>query len=289
VRWIPTFESPKQGWVGRTLAIVGIVGGFLLLIVLGIFAIRSYRRWRAGKIPKPIFAWTFAPIGIAYLALIVVSVKTLSNNELIMVDFREAVDPFNIGESQGAKYDHVAGTYRVRVKNTDFRLNTSVGEFARTAHAVGIRAEVVELAKPGTSVGAMCLGPGAEGEDELVGYWFFVEPGGNFSLERQDSGGRVESLKQGTDARIETVERVSIICAPAGNDVTLVGFANGLKVVVAEDRDGQRRLHIRGYLRVAKQTGGLTEPIGWPRRGPGVPARASSPPTIASESVSKRA
>lgn len=251
----PTLESPKQGWVGRALAIVGIVGGFLFLIVPGIFAIRSYRRWRGGKIPKPIFAWTFAPIGVAYLALIVVSVKALSNNELIMVNFREAVDPFNIGETQGARYDHVAGTYRVTVKNTDFRINTSVGEFARTAYAVGIRAEVVELTKPGTSVGAMCLGPGAEGEDELVGYGFFVEPGGDFSLERQDSGGRVESLKQGADARIETVERVSIMCAPAGGGVTLVGFANGLKVVVAEDLDGHDVYTYAGLSVKAEQVG----------------------------------
>jgi len=251
----PALESPKQGWVGRALAIVGIVGGFLFLIVPGIFAIRSYRRWRAGKIPKPIFAWTFAPIGVAYLALIVVSVKTLSNNELIMVNFREAVDPFNIGETQGARYDHVAGTYRVTVKNTDFRINTSVGEFARTAYAVGIRAEVVELTKPGTSVGAMCLGPGAEGEDELVGYGFFVEPGGTYSLERQDSGGRVESLKQGTDPRIETVERVSIVCSPVDGDVTIIGFANGLEVVVAEDRDGHDVYTYAGISVVAEQTG----------------------------------
>ncbi|MGZ8567498.1 MAG: hypothetical protein ACXWXS_10660, partial [Actinomycetota bacterium] len=55
----------------RTWAIVGIVGGFPFLIVPGIFAIRSYRRWRAGKIPKPIFAWTFAWIAVAYTALCV--------------------------------------------------------------------------------------------------------------------------------------------------------------------------------------------------------------------------
>ena len=159
-------------------------------------------------------------------------------HELIMVDFRDGVDPFNIGESSGARYDHVAGTYRVTVKNTDFPLNTSLGEFARTAYAVGIRAEVVEMTGPGTGVGVMCLGPAAEGGDELVGYGFFVEPGGDYSLERHDSGGGLESLERGTDARIETVERVSIICAPFEDDVSLIGFANGLKIVVAEDLNG---------------------------------------------------
>ncbi len=254
----PTSEPPRQRRAGRTWAIVGIVGGFLFLIVPGFFAIRSYRRWRAGEIPKPIFAWTFAWIGVAYVALYVglymVTYIALPH-ELINVDFREGVEPFNIGETQGARYDHVAGAYRVMVKNTDYRLNTSVGEFVRTAYAVGIRAEVVEMTKPGTGVGVMCLGPAAGGQDELVGYGFFVEPGGDFSLERQDPGGMHETLKQGTDARIETVERVSIICAPAGADVSLIGFANGLKVVVAEDPEGYDVYTYAGLTVEAEQAG----------------------------------
>ncbi len=159
-------------------------------------------------------------------------------HELIMVDFREGVDPFNIGETEGARYDHVAGTYRITVKNTLFETNTSLGEFNRTAYAVGIRAELVEVTKPGTSVGAMCVGPGAEGADELVGYGFFVEAGGKYSLVSQDSSASWETLEEGTDDRVTTVQRVSIICAPAGDDVTIIGFANGLKIVVDEDRDG---------------------------------------------------
>jgi len=177
-------------------------------------------------------------------------------NELIMVDFRNGVDPFNLGESSGARFEHVGGTYRVTVKNTDFRLNTSVGEFARTAFAVGIRVEVVEMTRPGTSVGAMCLGPASDGGDELIGYGFFVEPGGDFRLERQDSGGEIESLKQGTDARIETVERVSIMCVPdLDGDVTLIGFANGLEVAVAEDPDGHHVYTYAGLSVQAEQAG----------------------------------
>jgi hypothetical protein len=101
------------------------------------------------------------------------------------------------------------------------------------------------MTEPGTFVGAACLGP-AEAEDGLAGYGFYVEPGGDFILGRQDPSGKVEFLKQGSDARIETVERVSIKCVPndigpafAGStDVTVTGYANGLEVVTTEDPDG---------------------------------------------------
>lgn len=102
----------------------------------------------------------------------------------------------------------------------------------------------------------MCLGPASDGGDELIGYGFFVEPGGDFRLERQDSGGEIESLKQGTDARIETVERVSIMCVPdLDGDVTLIGFANGLEVVVSEDPDGHHVYTYAGLSVQAEQAG----------------------------------
>jgi hypothetical protein len=233
----PSSEPPKQGWVRRTWAVVGIVGGFLFLIVPGIFAIRSYRRWRTGKVRRPIFAWTFAWITVAYVVFVAVTFATLPH-ELIDVDFRSGVEPFNLGQTPGALYDHDSGTYRITVMSTDFHSNTSVGEFVRIAYAVGVRAELVKMTEPGTSVGAMCLGP-ADGADGLVGYGFYVAPGGDFSLERQDPGGVPELLNEGTDPRIRFVDRVSIMCVPISQgNVSLIGFANGLEVVSAEDRDG---------------------------------------------------
>ena len=157
----PPFEPPKQGWVRRTWAIVGIVGGFLFLIVPGIFAIRSYRRWRAGRIRRPIFAWTFAWITVVYVAFVTVMVVTLPH-ELINVDFRERVAPFSVGEISSGSAELVDGTYRLTVAQAGNPL-FGVGKFVRTAYAVGIRAEVVELTEPGTWVGPMCLGPDPEG------------------------------------------------------------------------------------------------------------------------------
>jgi hypothetical protein len=43
--------------VGSVLAVAGIVAGFLLWIVPGFFALRSYRRWKQGLAPRPTFAW----------------------------------------------------------------------------------------------------------------------------------------------------------------------------------------------------------------------------------------
>ena len=251
----PAIEAPpRQGWVGRSWAIVGIVGGFLFFIVPGFFSIRSYRRWRAGTIRKPIFAWTFAWIGVVYVAAIAVASLALPD-ELLIVDFRDRVDPFEVGENSAVRSEHVDGTYRLTVKDTLGPV-TSLGELVRTAYAVGVRAEVVEMSEPGTTVGAMCLGPAAEGAPELAGYGFFVEPGGDYILGRQDPDARIDFLERGTDARIETVEHVSIICAPdLDGDVTLIGFANGLEIVSAEDRGGYTVYTHAGLSVISEQIG----------------------------------
>lgn len=261
----PAPETRKQGGVRRAWAIVGIVAGFLFLIVPGFFAIRSYRRWRAGTIAKPIFAWTFGWIGVAYLALVGVGSVVLDQvltDELIDVEFREGIAPFESGQtSSGNRFDHVEGSYRFTIKDVRGP-SSSVGEFVRTAYAVGVRAEVVEITERGTTVGAMCLGP-AEGEEGPVGYGFFVTPGGEYILGRQTPDQRIEFLEQGTDPRIATVERVSVTCVPSGiepvlggsTDVTVVGYANGLEVVTTQDPNGYDTYTHAGLSVVADQPG----------------------------------
>lgn len=254
----PPPKAPKWEGLRRAWAIVGIVAGFFLYIVPGFFAIRSYRRWRAGTIRKPIFAWTFAWIGLAMSAMLTIGVVSWDllpalSDELINVDFRDGVDPFNEGQNSGGIAEHVDGTYRL-TDNYAEGFFTSVGDFPRAAYAVGIRAEVVELTEPGTWVGPMCLGSSAEKGQALVGYGFFVEPGGDFVLMRFDTDGSGRSLERGVDTRIDTVRRVSIECVPNGpgpafggsTDVTVLGFANGLKIAEAEDPDGYHRYTYAG-------------------------------------------
>ena len=45
------------------MAVVGVVFGFVLLIVPGLVALRSYRRWQARITPEPTFAWSMAVAG----------------------------------------------------------------------------------------------------------------------------------------------------------------------------------------------------------------------------------
>jgi hypothetical protein len=61
----PPSGPTDRGGFRRGWSIVGIVVGFIYYIVPGIFAVRSYRRWRRGDINRPTFALVCAWIGVA--------------------------------------------------------------------------------------------------------------------------------------------------------------------------------------------------------------------------------
>lgn len=183
-------------------------------------------------------------------------------NELIMANFRDGVEPFEVYEDSGSKGDHVEGTYRLTVKNADDS-TTSLGDFIRTAYAVGVRAEVVEITEPETILAASCLGSVTEGVKGLAGYGFYVRPGGEFALLRLDPGGNSKVLKDGTDTRVATLKRVSVRCVPNGTnpafggstDVTVTGYANGLEVATFQDLNGYHKYDYAGLTVVAKRAG----------------------------------
>jgi hypothetical protein len=52
------------------VALLGVVLGFMMLVVPGIVALRSYRRWRDGAILQPSAAWVIAVLGI-WVAILV--------------------------------------------------------------------------------------------------------------------------------------------------------------------------------------------------------------------------
>jgi hypothetical protein len=54
----------------KVVAMVGVAVGFVLLIVPGLIALRSYRRWEDGTASQPTFAWSMTIV--AGLALVVV-------------------------------------------------------------------------------------------------------------------------------------------------------------------------------------------------------------------------
>jgi hypothetical protein len=60
----------------RVVALLGVVLGFLMLVVPGIVALRSYRRWRDGAILQPSAAWAIAVLGMWVAILVPLAVFT---------------------------------------------------------------------------------------------------------------------------------------------------------------------------------------------------------------------
>lgn len=52
----------------RALAIAGVIVGFVLLIVPGLVALRSYRRWQDGTGSEPRAAWAMLALGLGAAA-----------------------------------------------------------------------------------------------------------------------------------------------------------------------------------------------------------------------------
>lgn len=255
----------------RFLVLFGLILLFPLVLVSFIGALRNPRKqmWhdRAGR--TIVVRRVREPQGRRWVRVVRVAVVVLASlgvggylvdralpNELINVSFEAGVKPFEVGENSFGRADHVEGTYRLTAKTANEPF-TSLGDFVRTAYAVGIRAEVVEMTERGTLVGVYCLGPAGEGVEGLVGYGFFVEPGGAFVLGRnQDPGGSNEVLKHGTDARFDEVKRVSLKCVRDLNgDVSLTGYVNGLEVVTDRDPNGYGAYTYAGLTVSGKQAG----------------------------------
>ena len=153
-------------------------------------------------------------------------------DDLVDADFGTASEPFEVGEDGAATYEVVEGTYRITLKRQGAWALT-LGELRRRAYAIGVQADLLEVTQPGVRVGVGCVGDTPDGEG-LAGYLFAVAPGGDFTLLRDGL-----SVREGSDPRIESVRRLSIICAPGlGGDVFVVGLANGLEIVRYEDASG---------------------------------------------------
>lgn len=54
----------------RGFALFGVVAGFAALIVPGVFALGSYRRWRDGEQSEPTLAWSLAVLGLIAVPLV---------------------------------------------------------------------------------------------------------------------------------------------------------------------------------------------------------------------------
>lgn len=176
---------------------VGIVGGFLLLVVPGIVSIRSYRRWRRGEIRRPTFAWVTGGIFVAYLIVVVLGVVALYRRPLFQDDFSDATSGWDTRGYLDGGYEvpFVAGGAQ------DYRgLIWSEGTFPNVAVEVDI--QFLE----GTN-DAMA-GVGCANSSSNAGYVFALEADGGYLIQRLDAakfGEDFELLQVGrTDARPTT-------------------------------------------------------------------------------------
>lgn len=169
--------------------------------------------------------------GVGLLGLLFMGINRYLEDDLVNVDFRIRSEPFEVGEDGSATYGLVDGTYRVTLKQQGSAF--TLGELRRRAYALGIRADLVEMSQPEISVDLGCIDNAPEG-DGVVGYLLSVAPGGEFALDRDGV-----TVRDGSDPRIRSLQRVSIMCVPgAGEDVLVLGFANGIEVVRFHDPFG---------------------------------------------------
>jgi hypothetical protein len=60
----------------RLLALLGVVAGFLALIVPCVFALRSYHRWQDGIVLQPSFAWVMGILALWAAVVVLLLVFT---------------------------------------------------------------------------------------------------------------------------------------------------------------------------------------------------------------------
>ncbi len=195
----------RRSFVGRIVAIVGIVGGMFLLLVPGILSIRSYLRWSRGESPRPTFAWVTAGVFVAYVVGVTALFAVLYGRPLLEDDFSDV-------ESGWVRTGYVDGAYEISRGPADGQersvgLIWSEGRFPNVAVEVDVR--FLEGAEDAiAAVGC------ARGSTES-GYAFALRPDGGYLIQRF-VGNEFELLE---DGRTEA--------PPAGGVVRIRGECRG--------------------------------------------------------------
>lgn len=158
----------------KAAAILGIVLGFFVYIVPGIFAWRSYRRWKRGEIRRPTFAWLSAGIALPLtVAMVAVSFYVLYGMPLIDEDFSGEVDG----------WPTAGGPHSMQVVDGGYELTVETGLEGDSTLA-GLRWR--EGSRPNVAVesttqllgGEATAGPGCFDADRNLGYAFLIGNGG---------------------------------------------------------------------------------------------------------------
>jgi hypothetical protein len=220
--------------LGKAWAIVGIVAGFFFFIVPGLLAIRSYRRWRAGSIRRPTWAWTCAWVGVPALALGIYSSWMLYNVPVLQDDFSDSASGWPINEGADWSIGYQEGAYRIELRHSDSQSASLVWREGALPN-VAVAAEVLlHSGDEATSLaGVGCL------EREGVGYIFVVSFDGMFAIGRFDEVG--ETLVTGhlppAARSTGTANRIRGECRAGHGEKRLTMYVNDTKVATTTEPD----------------------------------------------------
>jgi hypothetical protein len=234
----PPAPPSRRGGLRQAWAIVGVLTGFASLIVPGLFALRSYRRWRKGDARSPVFAWVWAWIAAPLVVLGVIGAvlaPVVFPNKLLSATFDKGPGPFTVATTQCCVFDVVDGTYRIRVMHEGSPAR-SLANLAREAGDVTVTVDVVKLVLSGNDlVGVECTNGNKEG------YVFLASLSNGFAIGRQ-SGSQVTTLRENDTAPIPgpgRIERLGFSCNgnPFG-PTELRASINGSTVAIVKDIHG---------------------------------------------------
>jgi hypothetical protein len=206
----------------KAAAILGIVLGFLFYIVPGIFAWRSYRRWKRGEIRRPTFAWVSAAIALPLIvATGIIPFYILYGMPLIDEDFSGQVDGWpSIGRPHSAQV--VDGGYELTVETGREGDLTLAG----LRWNEGARPNVAVESSTQLLVGDAIAGPGCFDANRNLGYAFLIGGGGWEVQEvRNGSGSLIDAGDLGTSTT--GVLRVRGECRGGYGDHELRMFVDG--------------------------------------------------------------
>jgi len=230
---------------------LGIISLFLnLFYVPGILAIvwggrerRHNTKARAGFVCG-IIGTAFWGVVAVLSVIVALTAGNAQTDRLLRADFRSGSGPFTTELTPEVNYDLVDGTYRIQSRTSESGLATSLANFARTAHAVDMSAEVV-AASDDTLFAVGCL----SSRDE--GYYLIAGADGGVGLARKDeqSGpnnrGRVIAInEEAAVPRANARLKLSCIANAVGSSVTLNGYVNGQEVINGTDPNGLRRFRM---------------------------------------------
>jgi len=192
-------EPPHRSILGRAWAIVGVILG-IVFILPAIFAVRSFWRWRAGKIAKPTFAWIWAWIGTAILVPIIGLTVWVEHfaPPLVQDDFSDASSGWPVSSDPRAMMGYVDGAFEIALNEPMTRssiLNFVPDPSPYPRRSLTVQAEVTEV----SSVSAKDFaGVGCWEFLGAYGYVFAVGIDGSWAI-IEVSGGETTVLASGKE------------------------------------------------------------------------------------------